>query len=237
MNDETIKNNIPGEVLAKIKAGEISMRPKNYFIFQLCLLIGVLFLIVVTSTFLISYILFSLKAGGQLFLLSFGTRGLYQFLTAFPWFLLCINALLLLFLDWLLKSFRFGYNSPIIYLFLATLFISTFLGWLINFTSVHSALMHRAEDKHLPFGGGFYSGLGKSHSNKGMFQGEVVAIEGKNFFLRHDDYDINGGIHVMKVSLGADIDISGLEVGDEVFVAGDLVNNEIIAYGLHKLPK
>ncbi|MBA3732775.1 hypothetical protein H0W91_00130 [Patescibacteria group bacterium] len=224
-------NNLKDLVLRKIESGELSMKPKYYFVLKVSLLIFIAFVTFMLSALLVSYILFSLREGGQFFLIGFGTRGLYEFFMVFPWLLLGLDILLLLFLDWLLKSFRFGYNSPIIYLFSGSLLLITVLGSLINFTSFHDNMMRRAEGKNLPFAGGLYDGLRKSHD--GLFLGTIVAIEGNEFMITNSDNDPRFS-ETIKVIATINADIQNrFSLGDKVFIAGDVVNGAIHAYGVH----
>ncbi len=229
MNTETTKENIKGEVLKKIISGEVAMKPKYYFVLKLCLLVLLVALVFLSSIFLLSYIIFNVRIGGEVFLLGFGKQGLYHFIVAFPWIMLILTTILLLTLDWLLKSFRFGYESPILYLFLFTLVIMTLLGSVINFTSFHKGLMQQAERSKLPFGGGFYDGLRKSHEDRGIFRGEVMSVEEKGFNMKHRDE------HIIRVITPLNMNLSVLNEGDNVFVAGELINGEIRAYGVRKL--
>ena len=237
MNNETSQNNnIKEEIFKKIEAGEVSMTPKAYFVLKVALFIFVMFITFITSVLLVSYILFFVRAEGHLFLLGFGTRGFYEFVLVFPWILLLIDALLLLFFDWLLKRFRFGYHSPIIYLFLGTLAVITIFGCIIYRTPFHRNLMYKAEGNHLPFGAGMYDGLRKSHRKVGIFRGEVVTVSGNTFTIKYDDYDTPGDDAPLNIISPADVDVSTLlKPGDQVFVAGDLINGQIRAYGIRKL--
>ena len=241
MENETLKNNIGinnlrDNVFKKIEAGEVSMKPKSYFLLKVAVLIFVVFVTFVISVFLISYILFSVQAAGHMFLLGFGTRGLYEFIVIFPWFLLLVDAFLLLFLDFLLKRFRFGYHSPIIYLFLVTLGIITVFGSIVYRTPLHKDLMYEAEGNHLPFARGMYDGLRKSHRKVGIFRGEIASTSGNIFTIKYDDYDTPGEDEPLEIVAPPGVEVGVLlHVGDKVFVAGDVVDGQFRAYGVHKL--
>ncbi len=237
MNNETLgQKNIKDLILKKIQAGEISMKSKYYFTLKVSVLVFVVLVTILTSALLISYTFFSLEMGGHMALLDFGGRGLYNFFLVFPWLLLLVNVLLLLFLDFLLKRFRFGYRSPIIYLFLGTLGAITVLGYLINFTSLHGDLLKRAEEKNLPIAGGFYDHIRVSDYQKGFFRGTIVSIDGNTFVMEHPPFDKYNPKGHTKVIAPINAKIPELYVaGDEVFVAGDLVNGDVHAYGLRKL--
>ena len=240
MENENItqNNNLKEKIFQKIKAGEVTMTSKYYFYCKVALLVFVIFITLLISAFLISYIMFSLRTGGHLFLLGFGSKGLYEFFIIFPWLILLVDIALLLFLDWLLKSFRFGYNSPIIYLFLGSFVVITSLGTLLTFTPLHKSMMRRAEDKGLPMMGGYYGQVRRSHSEQGIFRGTVVSIEGNTLLLGPNPYDKDPHMNRQITVVGPEgMDLSTiLNIGDEVFVAGNATNSQIWAYGVHKLP-
>ena len=138
MIETTSQNNsLESRILKKIKSGEIHMRPKAFFILKISLLVFVALLTFITSVLLWSFIIFSIKVEGHLYLLGFGSYGLHHLMLIFPWFLFFGNVVLLLFLDWLLKLFKFGYHRSLVYLFLGTLFIITILGLIVNITHFH----------------------------------------------------------------------------------------------------
>ncbi len=232
-------NNLKDQILQKIKSGEVHMKPKYYFVLRVVALAVTIFLTVILSIILVSYVLFSINVSGQFFLLGFGARGFYQFLMALPWFILVLDILLVVFLDWLLKSFRFGYNSPILILFVITLVSITALATLLNFTSFHRALMQRAERNGLPIAGGFYIGLRGSHGSHGMFRGEIVSIEGTTtFYIKRNDFDRDmTSDDTIEVFTPDHMDVysTSLSPGDQVFIAGDKIPSGIRAYGIHKL--
>ncbi len=236
--DNTEINNIKNQILNKIKSGEVNMKPKYYFVLKLILLGLTIFLTFVLSSIIVSYVLFSIKVSGQFFLLGFGAKGFYRFIMALPWLILFVDVALILFLDWLLKSFRFGYNSPVLFLFIGTLASITLFGSLINFTSFHKGLLQMAERKNLPIAGGFYVGLRKSHGNQGMFRGEVISIEGTTtFYMKYNDYDLNADDMAVEVFLPDNANVYSLSLspGDEIFIAGDKIAGGIRAYGMRKL--
>lgn len=239
MKEENIQqNSIKEEILQKIKSGQVSMRPKYYFIIKVIALAFTTFVTFILSAVIVSYVIFSIKASGQTNLLAFGPRGLYHFLLALPWVILVVDLILIAFLDWLLKSFRFGYNSSVMFIFVVTMVSITVLATLINYTSFHRSLLFRAENKHLPVAGGFYVGLRMSHGNQGMFRGEVVSIiSTSTFYIKHHDFDsdTDDGLIEVFTPQGSDVFTLLLRNGDEVFVAGDRIPSGIRAYGIRKL--
>lgn len=238
-NIENIQSNkIKEDILEKIKSGKLNMRPKYYFVIKLVFLAIATFVMFILSAVIVSYVIFTLKVSGQTNLLTFGPRGLYHFLLALPWLVLFIDVGLIIIIDWLLKSFRFGYNSSILFLLVVTLVSITVLATIINYTSFHKNLMNMAERKNLPFAGGFYMGIKKSHGSQGIFRGEIVSIESTStFYIKHNDFDSDTDDSVIEVFTpdGSDVFTLFLRDGDEVFIAGDKIPDGIRAYGIRKL--
>jgi hypothetical protein len=236
MNNEQQKD-IKNSVLSRIESGEIKMKPKTFFVLKV---VSLSFIIVATSLIsilLISYILFSIRVGGHILLLGFGVKGLYKFLLIFPWLLLILDIALLLFLDFLLKRFKFGYHSPIINLFLATFVVITAFGSIVSFSRIHTTFLNKAEHNQLPSPFlGFYSGVRKSHAEEGIFRGLVASESTSTFIIIHNDYDDGPGDQITVIEPnGADIR-QFIAKGDEVFIAGEMINGQIYAYGIRKIP-
>lgn len=238
MNEENLKlqRNIKDEVLNKIKSGQINMRSKFYFLLKLGLLFTLVVFIFFVSVFLLSFIIFSLNVEGSLFLVRFGGKGLYNFLFVIPWYLLFIDILLLILLDVLLKSFRFGYKRPIVYLFGGTFFVVTLLSTLLDFTPFHYNAMRNENIKKVPFSNELYGGVSSIVQKPGSWKGMVDKVD-RNTFLFTYLVNQNGDTATATVtSTRSDIDLRNyLKVGDLVFVAGNINNNHITAYGIKKL--
>ncbi len=232
MENENFKNK-KEEILEKIRKGEVKMRPKAFFLAKISLLVFVAFITFVVSVLLVSYTWFNLRAGGHILLLSFGGRGFFEFFLLFPWFLLLIDVMLILFLDSLLKKFKFGYHHPVLFVFLGSILVITLAGSMINMTSFHKNIMQMAENKKLPIPGvgGFYSDLRKSHEESGLFRGIIVSLATSSFIIRGKEGTKTFEVFTPK-GFGV---ITFLNVGDTVFVAGDVEGNMVRAYGIRRI--
>ncbi len=240
MNEQTINNlKIKEEVLKKIESGEVNMRPKSFFYLKVILFFLTLFIGLVVSSVLISYILYSLRISGQLNLFSFGAKGIYEFIMIFPWLVLILDVFVLLCVDWQLKSFRFGYNSPIIYLFLGSFMLMTIFGSLVNFTSFNKAIMFKAEVENLPVIKNYYGSIRRSHSSRGIFRGVVESVKDNTFVLLHTDYDGGNSYGSIVIEISEELSKKSLiKAGDEVFVAGSIsTTSQVKAYGVSKIIK
>ncbi len=228
-----LQNNLKEQILLKIRKGEVKMRPKAFFVAKVAVLIFVAFITFVVSAVLISYTWFNLRTGGQFFLLGFGSRGLYEFFLVFPWFLLLLDVGLILFLDSLLKRFKFGYHKPVLVVFMGSILMITVAGAVINMTSFHRNLMQMAENNKLPIPGVgfFYINLHKSHKENGLFRGQIISLATSSFLLSQGkEY---GEVQVFTPD-GFPVRVV-LHEGDQVYVAGDVDGNIVRAYGVRKL--
>jgi len=209
------------------------MRPKAYFAFKLAILACLATLVLITSVLLISFTLFSVKATGHLLLLGFGWHGFNAFMALFPWTTFCVDIVLVFLLDMLLRYFEFGYRRSIIFLFLATAVLLVLIGYGVSMTSFHGRLLRRAERHQLPVFGGLYTGLRRPHPEQGVFQGTVTAI-GPGVFILDRDGDQDDA-STTRVIVPPDLDPSQyVQVGDHVFVGGDVIRGELHAYGFRK---
>jgi hypothetical protein len=230
-------NNLQKNILEKIKAGEINMRSKSYFALHFVLLIILALLILLTSSFLISFIYFSIHASGRLFLLGFGWRGFEVFVLTFPWTILLVDVIFLLALEWLLKRFQFGYRNPLIYSLGGILLVTLATAFVISETSLHDALFHQEQRAHVPFIGAFYDRVQRPPHESGVFRGVVLSLAGNTFTMADADQDDGASSSaVFEIILDPSIVASGIvATSDTVFVAGDVNGNTIHAYGIRKL--
>ena len=235
--NENENNNIKSLVLEKIQTGKISMRPRFYFMLKVVSLVFVSVLTLLTSSLLVSFIIFSLVSSGKLFLFGFGFRGFLIFFLLFPWPLLLIEIALILLLEWLIKKFKFGYRTSLSRLVFVILLMSIVMSVLIIITPLHDGLQHRAEKRSLPFVGDYYRGIRRPAPGQEIFRGTVSSI-GTSSFLLNQIVDIDDGTSSLRyvVVLPPDV-FQGVmpAVGDTVFVAGHLLpDNTVQTYGFQK---
>ncbi len=234
------QNNFKNKILEKIEAGDVSMKPRAYFMISMVAVILLAVLILVTTILLISYTLFSVVVSGHMLLLGFGWRGVLAFMTLFPWLYFCIDIVLLFILDSLIRTFKFGYHRPVLLLFAGTTVVLVVLGYIVSVTSLHGQLLHRAEERRLPPIAGpigpLYDHLRASHRDHGVIQGTVTSIMGNTFTIGHDDYDpdMDEATTTIVAPPGTTVN-DFLKIGDHVLVAGDILpTGELQAYGVTK---
>jgi len=110
-------DNIKESVLKRIHRGDIRMRSRMYFVVRVLGLVLVAALVLVVTLFLLNFILFSIRLNRQDMLLAAGPHGWQAFASFFPWEWLALDVLLVLALQWLLRTFRWGWRTPALYVF------------------------------------------------------------------------------------------------------------------------
>ncbi len=228
-------------VLAKIREKSVHMRPKLFFTFETILAGLVAVVILVVSIALVNFILFGLRLNGHESLLGFGPRGLLAFFVVFPWPLLILDVLLVLFLETLLRRFKFGYRSPVLYLLLALLALATSAGLALDRgTSVNDRLLYQADHGGLPspFGEIYEHMRVPAPHDRGIFRGTITEIGTSTIRMQHDDLDTDQDESGYIVILPSNFDITQFSAGEKVYVAGDMDDgtSTIRAFGVHPLP-
>ncbi len=235
MNTDPMEN-MKEHVLTRIRAGDVRMRPRLFFILRFAAVAAAAVAVLLLSAFILSFIFFSLSEGGEHFLLSFGSRGIVTFLALFPWTLLAVDIVAALVL-WLLlhdvkPMYRFSFATIIGGIGAA----SIALALLINLTPLHAALLERADADDLPVLDFFYEDIRSPDESQGEFRGTIRAIDGRTVIIMHDDHDEDTDDRERTVDLPESVDASTFEVGDEIYVAGEEDNDDTVrAYGAREL--
>lgn len=217
------------EILAKIEAGEVTMKSKLHFGMRWALLITTILAICIIAICLVTYILFSLHVSGRFMLLGFGAKGWRTFFHLFPWHLFLLEFLLILILGGVLKHFRFGYRHPALYIILATIGLSISIGMGINHFPFHDRLLQQYEQGKLPAGAKLYEKIRVPTERPDIFQGTIINVNDDNF-------TIAGPRGPQNVEVPRNVNPGEfLSIGDKVFVAGEITNGHIRAYGIRKL--
>ncbi len=182
MNDQKNKKSISESVLSKIKEGKVKMHSRIYFIFRMILLVLGLVGISAAAIFLVSFIFFSMRQGGSLFLPQFGFSGIKILFLSLPWILIFGAVALIVTSEFFAKHFSFVYRSPILYSFSAIALVIILMGVILNFTPIHMNLFLSAQEGKLPFAGGFYREFGAPKISD-VFYGSVLEIKDSGFII------------------------------------------------------
>lgn len=224
-------HDLKDEVLQKIRTGDVQMKSKSYFAWQVIALAFVAALIVIIAAWIVSYIIFSLSISERFSLLGFGWRGVMTFLSLFPWKLAAVEVILIIFLNWLIHRFRFSYRSPLLYSLLGGLLVSGVLAWVMHSGSVQEVLLSQHYRSNLPLIGSLYDRVERPDDEPDVVRGIVIEIHGRDIVIRNIDDEA-----LLKVLLPENFQLGPiLMVGDEVFVAGELTDYGLEAYGFKKV--
>jgi hypothetical protein len=212
------------------------MHSRSYFVARVALTLAVGIGVLAISAWIASFICFSISTSGQLFLLGYGAHGWQIFFTLFPWLLFSIDVVLILFLEWLLQGFKFGYRVPLLSLVAYVLVGSIVLGLMLNALPLQPFLLDRADHGELPLAGDLYEGIRYSHHDQGVFRGTITTVQGATSTLMHNDgdEDVDDGEHTVITGPLTQLD-TPLQVGDVVYVFGTEKNGVIEATGIHHL--
>ncbi len=225
MNDKLTKDNIIQNVLEKIQNNELSVTPKAYFTIKLVGVILLLLLIGIIGVFLSSFIFFSMEVGDHTSLMGFGPTGFQVFLKLFPWYLFIIEICLICLLEYFLRSFKFGYKIPILYLLLGLIVVMCIGGALINLTSIHPRLLKNSNQNRLP------SPIDRLYKNaqkplplgSGILRGVVSEVRGDEVVVEIDD--TKGAIYSSSTIIFSKEAINKkFKIGDSVFIRGEIKN-------------
>lgn len=138
------------KILQKIREGEVVMRPRIYFTLRALALMLVALAVLVLSVFICNFIFFTLRLNGHESLLG-RPGGIMLFLRFFPWGLLAIDAALIFLLEWMLRSFKFAYQKPTLYLALALVATVISAGFVLDRgTPFNDRVLMRADRGGLP---------------------------------------------------------------------------------------
>ncbi|MDB5225191.1 MAG: hypothetical protein JWL87_143 [Candidatus Adlerbacteria bacterium] len=236
-------DNLKENLLKKIRDGQVSMRPRYYFVLKVAALSAIAAAILVVSVFILNFILFSIRINSQGTLIGFGPRGVFAFLAFFPWVLLLIDTALVFALQWLIREFRFGYRIPVAYV-LAGLVLGTLVfGFLLDRgTGFNDELLRRSDRDELFRPANIFYGQVRRMPppRNGICVCSILNIDKNMLQVK----DVRSGSLVTVILPLNDLraTTSGLVVGDTVLIAGDgdKDNDEddvvIRAFGVRKVP-
>lgn len=227
------ENDIQENVLKKIHGGNVSMRSHTYFIFRTIFIGAIALILLAGSFFLLSFVFFSVQTSGTRYLLEFSEQGLAAFVMLFPWLASLIALVLLIVLEVLLRNFKFGYQSPLLRIFLWILIIGAVGSTLLGLTPLHSFLLSVADNDQLPLIGSLYEQVHDSHQAQGVYRGDITSITESSFVISYNDADRDSDEGTWNIIPPAGFNLNQLIVGQKVYVAGHLKNNIIYAYGIH----
>ncbi len=219
-------------ILHDIESGDVSMRPRLYFTLKVGAVALVSLAILATTVLIINFIDFSIRVNNHESLLGFGSRGIGRFAVFFPWYLVAIDIGLIIFLEWLVRQFRFGYKIPVLYLLAALLLSTAVLGFALDRGTPFNDRMSEHRGRLPSPVRDFYEGARRPPPlESGICRCVVLAIDG-NVLLVEETRDGTSTVKVILPSNDPRATTTNLNVGDIVYIAGERENGIIEAFGV-----
>ncbi len=225
------KSSLAKKVLNKIKKGQVKMWPKFYFTSKAFLFILGIVFILFLALFLVSFIIFNLRATGALFLPRFGLFGLRSFFMFFPWLLVIFPILFIIALIFLAKRYRFVYKKPLLYSIIAIVVIVLVGSFIFLRVPIHKKLSERAWEGGIPMAGPLYRQYGMRRPEN-LYIGRVIEITENGFQME----TVDGQGLTINISDNVRFPIDkDIKKDDFVVVMGKKSDAVIDAYGVHKI--
>ncbi len=237
-NHKSNKDTLREKIMGQIKRERIAMRPRLYFTLQLAAVAFVAFMVLVLSVFIFNFILFSIRINSHEAFLSFGPRGIMAFIIFFPWPFLIADLIFIAVLEWLLRTFKFGYRLPMLYVLGAILAVTFITGMAIDRgTGFNDRLMVRAGGPGLPGPlNGMYRDV-RRPQHDGVCLCTIVGIASGTLTVEDRRRGATTTLTVLLPENDPRATSTGLTVGDTVMVAGDREDDVIRAFGVRKAPE
>ena len=217
------KNNL----IHKIKAGDIDMKPKWHFMLRSVLIVSSVGLMFLMAVYLLSFILFFLAQSGVGFSLLYGFRGLSIFVISSPWLLLLTAGVFVVALSLLVRQFSWSYSRPGVYTVLMVVVLMLISSLVFDTVQIHERTKRAMQDRPLPVLSSLYQSIDARRDNVTL--GVVVSVTEHGLQLE----TLAGGEVAVQL-LDTTRLRPGLQftVGDSVFVYGPEQNGVIQAIGI-----
>lgn len=230
-NTQQPQENKHKNIMEMIQNNELVVKPKIYFRIRFVALIIVLIAIIIVSLFLSSFILFTINAAGYAALPGFGLNGWQVFMMLFPWKLAVVEIILIILLEYLLRSFRFGYKVPVLPLLVGVSVLLFAIGFIVNQSPLHPRLLQEADRQHLPrpFQNLYENTRRPPPRDSGIFRGTIEEIGEGVLKVNLDNPRGIGTTTPVDVNIPRLENITGLKVGDKILILGQMDNGNIRA--------
>lgn len=213
------------------------MHSKSFFILQTLLAAVGALILLMGALFLLSYLLFMIPASNISTLSSFGWRGALSFILLFPWIWFGLALAILFILELVVRHTTETYHFSLLRVFAWLAAISIVGSALVELTPLHHSLLLQADRNQLPLIGPLYEAIHDSHQAQGIYRGTVSTLTNDGFVISHNDTDRDSDDGTWTIIAPADFDRTSVVVGNKAYVAGDLHNGLVYAYGIRILPK
>lgn len=143
-------NKIANSILAQIKKGKVSMRPRWQFVLQAALAGVGLAIVGVMLIYLLSFVIYIMREEGFIWMPLHGSRELLEFFRLLPWLLILSSIIFFGILELLVRKYSFAYKKPLIYSLLIILTLSLAASIFMSQIGVHERLERFARERNLP---------------------------------------------------------------------------------------
>lgn len=220
-------------IMADIREGRVTMRPKIFFVLKLALLVGLAVATVAVSAFIVNFILFSIHINSHDTLLQFGPRGWQAFVMFFPWHLLLLDMLLVFGLTRLVRHFRFGYQLPALYVLGGLIGLTLLAGAALEGRTPLNERLDEMRERGLPppIGGMYRGARMMPPPGSGVCRCTILAIDG-NVLVVQDTRRSTTTLRVLLPLNDLRATTTGLKVGDRIFIAGEEIEGTLHAFGV-----
>lgn len=211
-------NSFKKEVLDKIKADNVKMRPRLYFMVRPILFIFGLIMILVFLIYFLSFIFFIFRINDGWALTGLGLRGFLVLFLSLPWGVISFILLFLVIVETLLFHFGSAYRKPAIYSLLMLIGLVFFISFAVAFTSFHDNMLLSNKNRRLPWMGPFYEGYERLDF-KNIHCGRVLGITDKGFVIEYLEEPSCGEI---KIDVPPNFTKhKNLKIGDIIILVGE----------------
>ena len=224
-------NNIKEDILQKIKSGKIKMKPRLFFVIKAGFCILLFLALLILAVYLVSFIVFMMRASGLWFLPGFGFEGFRILFGSLPWILIVVSLALILFSEFFAEHFAFVYKKPMIYSISAILLIVLISGIATAFTPMHAGIFQKVSESNLPLVKPFYDQVSNINPEN-MHTGIILDINELDFNIQTLD---GQNLKVIPCKNGKGKTPKILAEGERVVIVGPVKNNTIDCLNILKV--
>lgn len=220
--------NLKNNIIEKIKAGQVAMKPRWHFVLQTAIWVAALLLVSMIAIYLLSFVFFVLHQSGLWLTPGFGWAGLMFFVVSSPWLLILLVGFFLLLLYLLVTHFSFSYRKPLVYSLLGTVLFVIGVSSFIQYTMMHERMQGFSERHQLPGLAPLYRGI-EDRRPEGMMVGVITRMTENGF-----EIDTQRGESVSVIITNKTKQPKNKEYteGEQVMVVGKKIGNEVTAVGI-----
>jgi hypothetical protein len=231
MTQQNIKQ-IKDAILARIKNGQVSMRPKWHFVLKTLLIAVGGVLVLLAALYLVSFMVFVTRQSGAWFGTGFGGPGFGALLRSLPWTLIVLSLIFIALVEVVARRYAFAYRQPLLYSAVIVILLVLVGGALM--APLHQVPFQDMRMHRLPmFAERFYRDFGPPPlPSRELYRGVAVELLPGGFVME----DFQGSTTTVRFGpSGRMTQQDALSVGDEVVVFGMSTGTEVLARGVRIL--